>query len=206
MFAGIGWTVFAPMILARTDSNSLIFGSVQTAGAIGGVIMSAWGGFKRRVHGVLAGWIMSGLFFAMLGLGSGLPMWIPFIVLSAMVGPLVNTSNQAIWQSKVAPDVQGRVFSARRNAQTNSRNENNVQMSQPTTPKSRDVGVVGVRVFAVRASLANGLLLFSPLSDDERQIELRDFGVDLHHDAGARDGTEIGKRCGSIRCVYYGRE
>ncbi|MDP3185498.1 MAG: MFS transporter [Anaerolineales bacterium] len=118
LFAGIGWTVFAPMILARTDSNSLIFGSVQTAGAIGGVIggviMSAWGGFKRRVHGVLAGWIMSGLFFAMLGLGSGLPMWIPFIVLSAMVGPLVNTSNQAIWQSKVAPDVQGRVFSARR--------------------------------------------------------------------------------------------
>jgi DHA3 family macrolide efflux protein-like MFS transporter len=31
-----------------------------------------------------------------------------------MVSPLINTSNQAIWQSKVAPDVQGRVFSARR--------------------------------------------------------------------------------------------
>lgn len=28
-------------------------------------------------------------------------------------GPLINGSNQAIWQSKVAPDVQGRVFSAR---------------------------------------------------------------------------------------------
>jgi hypothetical protein len=28
--------------------------------------------------------------------------------------PLVNGSNQAIWQSKVAPDLQGRVFSARR--------------------------------------------------------------------------------------------
>jgi hypothetical protein len=27
---------------------------------------------------------------------------------------VINTSNQAIWQSKVAPDVQGRVFSARR--------------------------------------------------------------------------------------------
>lgn len=27
---------------------------------------------------------------------------------------MVNASNQAIWQSKVAPDVQGRVFSARR--------------------------------------------------------------------------------------------
>ena len=30
------------------------------------------------------------------------------------VSALINTSNQAIWQSKVAPDLQGRVFSARR--------------------------------------------------------------------------------------------
>jgi MFS transporter, DHA3 family, macrolide efflux protein len=118
LFAGIGWAIFAPMILARTNSNSLIFGSVQTAGAIGGVIggviMSAWSGFKRRVHGVLAGHIVLGLFSAVLGVAVGLPLWIPFMVLTTLVIPLVNTSNQSIWQSKVAPDVQGRVFSARR--------------------------------------------------------------------------------------------
>ena len=34
--------------------------------------------------------------------------------LGALVGPLINGSNQAIWQAKVAPDVQGRVFSVRR--------------------------------------------------------------------------------------------
>ncbi len=28
--------------------------------------------------------------------------------------PIINGSNQAIWQSKVAPDIQGRVFSIRR--------------------------------------------------------------------------------------------
>jgi DHA3 family macrolide efflux protein-like MFS transporter len=118
LFFGMAWTVLAPMILARTDSNSLIFGSVQTAGAIGGVIggvlMSAWGGFKRRVHGVLAGWAISGIFAAMLGIGQGLTMWAFFIMLAALISPLINTSNQAIWQAKVAPDVQGRVFSARR--------------------------------------------------------------------------------------------
>lgn len=118
LFAGIGFTVFAPMILARTDSNSLIFGTVQTAGAIGGliggVIMSAWGGFKRRVHGVLIGWIWSGLGMAIIGLVGGLPVWITGMVLTSIIIPLVNGSNQAIWQSKVAPDVQGRVFSARR--------------------------------------------------------------------------------------------
>jgi hypothetical protein len=30
-----------------------------------------------------------------------------------MVGALVDGSNQAIWQTKVAPDLQGRVFAAR---------------------------------------------------------------------------------------------
>ena len=75
--------------------------------------MSAWGGFKRRVHGVLAGWMISGLFFALVGVGTWLPLWIAANALSGLVIPLINGSNQAIWQSKVAPDVQGRVFSAR---------------------------------------------------------------------------------------------
>ncbi len=118
LFAGIGWAIYAPMVLAKTHSNSLIFGSVQTAGAIGGIagglIMSAWGGFKRRVHGVLAGHMLAGLTSAVVGIASGLPIWIPFMVLTTALVPLINTSNQSIWQSKVAPDLQGRVFSARR--------------------------------------------------------------------------------------------
>jgi MFS transporter, DHA3 family, macrolide efflux protein len=119
LFSGIGFTLMAPMILARTDSNSLIFGAVQTAGAIGavagGILMSIWGGFKRRVHGVLLGWMLtsiSGIF--LFGIGQGLSIWIPAIVFGALFGPLINASNQAIWQAKVAPDLQGRVFSARR--------------------------------------------------------------------------------------------
>jgi len=118
LFEGMCFTLLAPMVLARTAQNSVIFGSVQTAGAVGGVIggiiMSAWGGFKRRVHGVLLGWLMSGMFFAGLGIGQGLSVWIPLMVLMMLVGPLINTSNQSIWQAKVAPDLQGRVFSARR--------------------------------------------------------------------------------------------
>jgi len=66
------------------------------------------------VHGVLLGWFIFGFFFAMLGFGQGLTVWVPFMVLMMMTGPLTNASNQSIWQAKVAPDVQGRVFSARR--------------------------------------------------------------------------------------------
>src|SRR6266545_1144591 len=115
--AGIAYTVLAPMILLRTGNDSASLGLVQSAGAIGGVLggvaMSAWGGFKRRVHGVLAGWAVSSFFFALIGLTKWIPLWIATNALSSILVPLINGSNQAIWQSKVAPDVQGRVFSAR---------------------------------------------------------------------------------------------
>lgn len=107
------------MILGRTGNGELIFGSVQSAGAIGGVVggvaMSAWGGPKRRVHGVLLGWFCLGLLGqTVLGLGRALPVWAAGIFLMAFFGPFINGSNQAIWQAKVAPDVQGRVFTTRR--------------------------------------------------------------------------------------------
>lgn len=118
LFSGIGFTVFAPMILARTGQDSLIFGSAQTAGAVGGIIgaliISAWGGFKRRVHGVLLGWLLSGLLFALMGLDISPTLWIIVMGTATLFFPLVNASNQALWQSKVPPNLQGRVFSARR--------------------------------------------------------------------------------------------
>lgn len=119
LFSGVAFTVMAPMILARTGQNALIYGTVQTAAAVGavvgGIAMSAWGGFKRRIHGVLASWIWFGLLGAcILGAGRFLPVWIAGAALGELVIPLMNGSNQAIWQAKVAPDLQGRVFSSRR--------------------------------------------------------------------------------------------
>ena len=118
LFAGIGFTILAPMILARTSNSAPALGAVQSAGAvggvIGGVIMSAWGGAKRRVHGVLFGHILAGLSTLWLGLGRDVLWWAVPLFLGASLIPWINGSNQAIWQSKVPPDVQGRVFSARR--------------------------------------------------------------------------------------------
>jgi MFS family permease len=118
LFGGLAYAVTAPMILGRTGNNELIFGSVQSAGAIGGVlgglVMSAWGGPKRRVHGVLLGWFYASLLGQMvLGLGQALPVWAAGSFLWAFFSPIIDGSNQAIWQAKVAPDVQGRVFTAR---------------------------------------------------------------------------------------------
>ncbi len=119
IFSTVGFTLMAPMILARTGNNEMIFGSVQSAGAIGGVVgglvMSAWGGPKRRVHGVLTGWFLFGLLGGtLLGLGQALPVWVVASFLAMFFAPIINASNQAIWQAKVEPDVQGRVFAVRR--------------------------------------------------------------------------------------------
>jgi DHA3 family macrolide efflux protein-like MFS transporter len=78
------------------------------------VLMSAWGGFKRRSYGVIFGWVLLGVGTIFVGLSRSLVYWIPAAIFAQLFGPLVDGSNQAIWQSKVAPDVQGRVFSARR--------------------------------------------------------------------------------------------
>lgn len=114
---GIAYTVLVPMILLRTANNTVSLGLVQSTGAAGGVVggiaMSIWGGFKRRVHGVLAGWMIASFFFSLLGMSIWLPLWIGAMALSSLFNPLINGSNQAIWQSKVSPDMQGRVFSAR---------------------------------------------------------------------------------------------
>jgi MFS family permease len=119
LFSGIAGTLFAPVVLARTGNNSVMMGTVQSAAAIGAVIgalaMSAWGGFKRRINGVAWGWVLSSLLgMTLFGFGRGLNVWIPTVMLMTLFGPLINSSSQAIWQSKVAPDVQGRVFSSRR--------------------------------------------------------------------------------------------
>lgn len=118
LFGGLQWTLLAPMVLARTANNEFAFAGVQTAGAIGGVLggvlLTAWGGPKRRVHGVLAGHALIGVVWLIFGLGREPSVWMAAMFVNAMLIPVLNGSNQAIWQAKVAPDVQGRVFSARR--------------------------------------------------------------------------------------------
>src|SRR5574341_75928 len=125
LLVSISQSLMPPLLLARTDSNELIFGSVMTFFGVGGVgvgvAISAWGGFKRRVHGVLAGWAVSGILgTSLFGLGRaepawmGLPIWAASVIFGGLLIPLINGSNQGIWQSKVSPDIQGKVFTARR--------------------------------------------------------------------------------------------
>ena len=118
-FGSIGMILIAPMILARTGNNELVLGTVQSAfgvgGLVGGLIMTAWGGPRQRVQGVLLGFIGSSLLGLIpIGLGQTVFVWSAAAFCFMFFLPITNGSNQALWQAKVAPDVQGRVFSARR--------------------------------------------------------------------------------------------
>jgi DHA3 family macrolide efflux protein-like MFS transporter len=119
LFFNLSFVLLSPMILGRTGNNELTLGSVQSAGAVGGLVggllITAWGGPKRRIFGVLLGWLFLGLLGQItVGLGQGLPVWACGAFLAHFFGVMIDSSNQAIWQAKVAPDVQGRVFSMRR--------------------------------------------------------------------------------------------
>lgn len=111
-------TLFAPMILARTGSSQTILATVQSIGAAGGVVgallLSVWGGPRRRIHGVLLGMVAVSLALLTVGVGQTVALWSLGWFVCWLSAPILNGSSQAIWQSKVAPDVQGRVFAARR--------------------------------------------------------------------------------------------
>jgi hypothetical protein len=116
---GLSGPIFAPYILARTGNDSAALGTVQSAGAIGavigGLLIGIWGGFRRRMHNIFIGETLTGLVaLIFFGLARSLPGWVATSVVGNIFPPFVNGSSQAIWQAKVAPDIQGRVFAARR--------------------------------------------------------------------------------------------
>ncbi|WP_066383192.1 MULTISPECIES: MFS transporter [unclassified Anabaena] len=110
----IGATLFSPMILARTDNNATVLGSISSAAGLGGVtgtiILSIWGGSKRRINGFLLGMIGAGISKTVFGFSQGLMIWLPAQFCSSLNFPMLRSSGTAILLSKVKPDVQGRVF------------------------------------------------------------------------------------------------
>jgi MFS family permease len=118
IFLAIGATLMAPLVLSQTQNNKSALAAVQSTGAIGGIVggvlLSVWGGTKRRVHTILlggAGACLLGILW--LGMSRAPLFWAIGSFFFAFFEPFVEGGNLAIWQSKVEADLQGRVFSAR---------------------------------------------------------------------------------------------
>jgi MFS family permease len=113
----LGWStvLIGPMILSRFSASTLgaiqmVFGSGMLAG---GILSSLWAGPQRKISAVigfiglsLVGMCIAGLRPSPYSIGAGF-FWMMICI------PLASASSNAIFQAKVAPEIQGRVFSIR---------------------------------------------------------------------------------------------
>jgi MFS family permease len=115
-FLTMALVLFSPMILSFHTAP--VLGSLNSIAGVGmlagSLVMSAWGGPKDRIRGVLGfSMIISGSLI-LIGLTPKILIIAPALFALYFAIPLANSCSQALWQTKTTPEVQGRVFSLRR--------------------------------------------------------------------------------------------
>ena len=82
----------------------------------GGLLLGAWGGFKRRIVTVLLGISLMGGCMAVVGALPDTAFWVAVgaMFCAGVLAPMAVGSFQAIQQAIVPPGIQGRVFTLAR--------------------------------------------------------------------------------------------
>ncbi|MEZ4862973.1 MAG: hypothetical protein R3C14_16765 [Caldilineaceae bacterium] len=115
-FAALTYFAVLPaLILARTGGDEVALGTVQAmlgvGGVLGGLLVSLRGLPQRKIHAILAyaaiSFLCGDLLFAV---GRTTPVWMVAATIAAIFIPFIVAADRTIWQSKVAPAIQGRVF------------------------------------------------------------------------------------------------
>lgn len=112
---GMVGALIVPMILgfASSDTLGLIISIAGTGMLAGSLVMGIWGGPKRRINGVLGFEFLSGLCYVLIGLRPSFwPTSIGAFCAHVTIA-IISGSEQSIWQSRIEPEIQGRVFAAR---------------------------------------------------------------------------------------------
>lgn len=110
------WSLFGiiviPMILGFSSPVEL--GRLLTIAGIGmllgGVLMSAWGGPRRKIMGVLLFELISGVGYILIGFKPIFWLVAASALFTHFTIAIMRGSEQSIWQSQVAPQEQGRFF------------------------------------------------------------------------------------------------
>ena len=116
------WSLFgvlvSPMILGFSDAPGLGLVLSAAGGGMlaGSLVMSAWGGPRRRLSGLLCFELASAAAFVLMGLRPSLALVAGAAFMAHVTLAFVSSLNQSIWQSRVAPEVLGRVLALRQAA------------------------------------------------------------------------------------------
>jgi len=107
-----------PLLITRHfGKGALEFGLMDSAwgfGVIaGGLILSTWGGFKKKVATSMMGVIGIGIGIGVVGLAPSNAFWLALsaMALAGVMNPITNGPLFALLQSIVRPNMQGRVMS-----------------------------------------------------------------------------------------------
>jgi MFS transporter, DHA3 family, macrolide efflux protein len=104
-----------PLVLSFSTAASLgVIQSISGAGMlVGSILLSAWGGPKHKVLGIIGFIMLGSVGLFLIGLQPSVVLIATgaFLLMSAI--PLASGPSQAIFQVKVASGVQGRVFAIR---------------------------------------------------------------------------------------------
>jgi DHA3 family macrolide efflux protein-like MFS transporter len=78
----------------------------------GGLLLSVWGGFSRRIYTTLFGLIGMSVGILLVGVApaNGFLLAVAGMMLCGVMMPITNGPVQAIIQARVAPEMQGRIF------------------------------------------------------------------------------------------------
>ena len=106
-----------PILVTKYFGGSALdLGSMESGFGIGviagGLLLGAWGGFKKKIYTTLIGVAGMGLGILVIGMTppSILALGIAGMVVAGLMNPIANGPLQAIFQASVAPEMQGRVF------------------------------------------------------------------------------------------------
>lgn len=104
--------LITPLVLsfANVTELGLILSIGGSGMVIGSILMSLWGGPQRRIYGVLGFSLLLGAAMFIGGLRPSVPLIACAAFMFLFSSTFINGCSQAIWQSKVAPDLQGRVL------------------------------------------------------------------------------------------------
>lgn len=115
LMPGIGYALSIPLALIIGDERAagLIQSSFGLGALISGILLTAWGGPKRRMNGILVSGGLAGLASIVVGLRESILLMGLGVFLIGVTFMFMFGLNRVIWQVKAAPDVLGRIFSLR---------------------------------------------------------------------------------------------
>lgn len=115
---GVPALSFIPLLVTRHFGLGVMhvgwMGTIEGLGVLcGGLILAAWGGFRRRVITLLLGVVLQGAGVLLIGLApeNAFALALAGNLLWTLVRPILDGSVFAMVQSIVPPERQGRVFS-----------------------------------------------------------------------------------------------